>query len=353
MKAKAYIRDYIKKATPFLDHIFEKQEKEAAKISPVVGEMIRTYRDFMGGKNLRGALVKLSYECFGGKNKKAILEASLMVEVAHSFLLMHDDIMDKDTLRRGKPTIHFKYKKLSQKKFAKGDFEHYGTSMALDLGDIGFMIAHLILANSQFSAEIKEKVLRKFNQTILDTGFGQAIDFNFEYKQKVTEKDVIKIHRYKTANYTITGPLQYGALFAGADEQKIGKIEKYGLLVGIAFQIRDDELGLFSDQKTLGKPIGSDVKENKNTLLHLKALEWANAEDKKFLQSAYGNSKLTVKDVRKVQRITIKTGAFEYSQKTAKGLVEKGKKFVTKITSDLEYQDTLYNLADFMIERES
>lgn len=353
MKAKAYLRDYIEKTTPFLDRIFEKQEKEAAKISPVVGEMMRTYRDFMGGKNLRGALVKLGYECFGGKNKKAILEASLMVEVAHSFLLMHDDIMDKDALRRGKPTIHVKYEKLHQKRYAKGNSRHYGISMSLDLGDIGLMMAHLILANSQFSAEIKEKVLRRFNQTILDTGFGQAIDLNLECGKKITEKDIVKIHHYKTANYTVTGPLQYGALFAGADEQEIVKIEKYGLPIGIAFQIRDDELGLFSDQKTLGKPVGSDVKENKNTLLHLKALEWAEPEDKKFLQFTYGNPKLTTKDIRKVRKITVKTGAFEYSQKMAKDLVEKGKKFVPEITGDVNYQDTLYNLADFMIERES
>jgi len=295
----------------------------------------------------------LGYECFGGKDEKAILEASLMVEITHSFLLMHDDIMDQDCLRRGEPTIHIQYGKLHKERYQKGEPKHYGICMAIDLGDAGFALSHLVLAEAAFAPLIKERVLKRFNKQILTTAFGQAIDVSYEHSQNVAEEDIMRVHRYKTANYTITGPLQYGALFAGAEETEIKKIENYGLPVGIAFQIRDDELGILSEEEKLGKPIGSDIRENKNTLLHLKALEWASPEDKKFLESAYGNRGLTSDQVKRVQEITFKTGALAYSQKIARDLVEKGKSFVPKITSDSQLQDTLYRMADFMIERDS
>ena len=353
MDARAYLEDYTKKANKFLDEFFSQKEKEAAKISPVVEEMMRVYQNFMGGKNIRGALTKIGYECFGGKSQKAILEASLMVEITHAFVLMHDDVMDQDVLRRGMPTIHVQYDRLHCQRYPKGDPKHYGTCMAIDLGDAGYAISHLILANSDFKPEIKERVLRRFNQVLLETTFGQAIDVSYEHSQNVTKEDVLRVHHYKTANYTITGPLQYGALFAGAKEKEVEKIEKYGLPVGIAFQIRDDELGLFSEEKTLGKPVGSDIRENKNTLLHLKALEWADSQDKKFLEYAYGNRDLTKAEIKKIQEITIKTGALDYSQKFARNLVEKGKKFVPQITGDPGLRDILYKMADYMIERES
>ena len=353
MEAKDYLKDYVRKTQPILDSFFKNEEKRAARISPITAEMIRLYRNFMGGKSIRGSLTKLGYECFGGQNEKAILEVSLMIEIAHAFLLIHDDIMDEDHLRRGRPTIHVQYQKLHQQRYKKGESSHYGTCLAIDLGDVGFVLSNLILADSQFSSEVKGKVLRKFHQVLLETAFGQAIDVSYEHQEKVTEEDVMRVHHYKTANYTITGPLQYGALFAGADEKEIATIEKYGLPVGIAFQLRDDELGLFSDERTLGKPIGSDVKENKNTILRLKALALAKGKDKNFLERAYGDKDLTKKDLEKVRKITQETGALKYSQKMAKDLVEEGKKQAFLITKDAALLDTLVKMADFMIERKS
>lgn len=353
MQAQVYLKDYIKETTPILNSFFKTKEKEAAKISPITAEMIRIYHKFMGGKNIRGALTKLGYECFGGKNEKAILKASLMVEIAHSFLLMHDDIMDKDVFRRKMPTIHVQYENLHRKRYKKTKSEHYGLSMAINMGDIGIVLSHLLLADSDFSDEVKTKVLRHFDEKILTTAFGQALDVTYEASNQLSEKNILRIHHYKTANYTITGPVQCGALFAGASEKEIKKIEKYGLPVGIAFQLRDDELGLFANEETLGKPVGSDVRENKNTILHLKALELAKGEDKKFIKYAYGNRNLTKKELERVRRITQETNALAYSQKMARGLIERGKRFISQIVKDPKLIDTLSNMADFMVERES
>jgi geranylgeranyl diphosphate synthase type I len=353
MQAKTYLKDYIKKTQPILNSFFKQQEKEAAEISPITKEMIMIYHHFMGGKNIRGALTKLGYECYGGQNEKAILEVSLMAEITHAFFLIHDDVMDQDSLRRGKPTIHVQYENLYKNSYQGKNAAHYGESMAINLGDVGFTLSHFLLSQADFSDEIKIKVLKHFEEILLKTAYGQALDISYELKKKLKSKDIFKIHRYKTANYTITGPLQYGALFAQADEKRIKKIENYGLPVGIAFQLRDDELGLFADERVLGKPIGSDVKENKNTLLHLKALEWAKGKERKFIKSAYGNKGLTQKELNQVRKITRESGALAYSQNLARKLVDKGKKSIFQITKNPKYASTLANMADFMIERES
>lgn len=353
MEAKAYLKDYIRKTKGTLGLLFKEEGKRAAGISPITAEMMARYPQFMGGKNIRGSLTKLGYECFGGQNERAILKASLMVEIVHTALLIHDDIMDRDILRRRMPTMHLQYADLHRKKHYRGEADHYGLSMAITLGDVGLVLPQLILADVDFSDEIKTRVFRCLNRQLLTTALGQAIDVTLELVAKLTEEDVLRIHHYKTANYTITGPLRYGALFAGASEKEAEKIEQYGLPVGIAFQLRDDELGLFSDEKTLGKPIGSDVKENKNTILHLKALELSKGKEKEFIKKAYGNRELTKKELERVREVTEKKGALAYSQKMARELVEKGKKFVPQITTNPELQDTLCQMADFMIERES
>ena len=171
--------------------------------------------------------------------------------------------------------------------------------------------------------------------------------------KNITEADVLQVHLHKTSIYTMGGPLKIGALLGGLPEKRISAIEKYGKPVGIAFQVRDDELGLFSDEKTLGKPIGGDVKEGKNTILHIQALKLAKGEDKKFLDWAYGNRDISEKDVARVREITVKSGALGYSQKLARDLVEEGKRFISKITPDPDLRDTLRKMADFMIERNS
>jgi len=137
------------------------------------------------------------------------------------------------------------------------------------------------------------------------------------------------------------------------DKKQIKKIENYGLPIGIAFQLRDDELGLFADEKILGKPIGSDVKQNKNTLLHLKALELAKGKEKRFIKIAYGNKNLTRKELNQVRKITQESGALAYSQKLAKRLVKQGKGCIFQITKNRKLATILANMADFMIERES
>ena len=346
MEAKKYLKNYAQKADLVLDDFFAEKKKSAKIISPIAAEMIERYRKFMiGGKKLRGAEIKLGYELCDKRAGKEVIKASTSIEIIHSFLLMHDDVMDQDNLRRGEPTIH--------KQYEIGHTPHFGLSMAVDTGDLGMFLAYEMLINTRFPLKNKVAAWKILNDTIIEVAYGQALDMAYESRKKVTEEDVLRVHTHKTATYTVTAPLQIGAVLGGASKQKLLAIEKFGLPVGIAFQLRDDELGMFSDEKTLGKPADSDLKEGKNTLLFVKALELGGTEQKKFVKYAHGNPNLKLKEVEKVRNIIIDSGSLAYSQKLSRKLVEKGKKFVPQITKDPKLQDTLYNLADFIIERES
>lgn len=359
MQAKKYLTQYVEQANQALESYFREKKKLALEITKdevkeidIPNQMMSTYRNFCsGGKKVRGSLIQLGYLSVGGKNLKEITKTSIAMDIIHSGLLMHDDIMDRDEMRRGEKTIHLKYQGFHQKFLSKGDQEHYGLSMAIDLGDIGFTLCFELLARSQLPNENKIKAIEFLSQTLLRTAVGQGLDVTYELTESISEDDVMRVHLNKSAYYTISGPLSVGALLAGADKKTLEAIKNYGNPVGIAFQLRDDELGLFSNEETLGKPIGSDIRQGKITVLRVKALENANPEERKFLGYAYGNRDLTDKEISRVREITKKTGALEYSQKLSRKLVEKGKKFVPKITSDPEHQDTLVNMADFMITR--
>ena len=359
MDAKAYIKDYAGRADKFLNNFFDRKISEVKGVGGTGGgvemavDMLTRYKAFSkGGKKLRGTLIQLGYELAGGK-KRDVLAASASIEIIHSFLLMHDDIMDMDSVRRGAPTIHKQFETDHKKTRSKKDSYHYGISMGMDMGDLGAYLGMELILDSKLPADRKIAAATYFSRLLQRTAYGQALDVAYEQKSDVGEREVMEVHLQKTSVYTIGGPLKIGALLGGVSSKKINAIEKFGEPVGIAFQLRDDELGLFSDEKTLGKPIGSDIKEGKNTILKIKAIEFTKGEDRKFLKRAYGNKKLTKREVAKVQKLTIESGALAYSQNLSKKLVAEGKIFIPKITSNEDLAETLSTGADFVIERNS
>lgn len=187
-----YLQDYSQRASQVLEVIFEEIEEEASKISPLSREIIRIYHQFLlGGKRLRGGLVKLGYELFGGENEDKILPASLIMEIIHGALLIHDDIVDRDALRRGKPTIHKQFEAWHRSQYQKGEASHYGLSMALDLGDVGAPIAFRLLADIDFPDRVKVENQRLLSKTLLKTVFGQGLDIDHEYHLRNSEEDVL------------------------------------------------------------------------------------------------------------------------------------------------------------------
>lgn len=339
---QSYLNNSRKSVNDVLDEILKDCLKEVKKTSPQIYPMAEQFKNnCSGGKVIRGSLLKLGYELSGGKATKEIFKAGAAYEIFQTAILAHDDIIDQSLVRRNKPSLHC----------ALGG-DHRGISHAICLGDIGFFLAFKIFASLDFASERKTEAIQSFSQTMINTGLGEMLDIELsDPNRKRNKNDVLKLHELKTAWYTITGPLYLGGILAGANKKLLNEFVKFGQNLGIAFQIQDDILGIFGDEKTLGKSVKSDIEENKNTLLITYALTNANPAQKKILNHYYGKGKISNKQIEQIKKVFIDTGALKQSQAIAQRYLELGKKAIGKLSKDKATQTILTELADYLINR--
>ncbi|OIO62127.1 polyprenyl synthetase family protein [Candidatus Woesearchaeota archaeon CG_4_10_14_0_2_um_filter_33_10] len=334
-----------------LKTFLDEKISEAEKISYSSREIMQYIKEFnlRGGKRIRSVLIIMAYKSLGGKNENAIIDIAASAELMQSFLLIHDDIIDDDDLRRGGPTMHRIY---AEKYKGCDNPKKFGENMAIIAGDLLASLGNEIISKSAFDEEKKLKLLQKFNKIIKLTGYGEIIDILSGLKTNVTEQDISKMHKLKTAVYTIEGPLHMGAIAAGASDDQLKILSEYAIPLGMAFQLKDDILGLFGSEEKLGKPADSDIKEGKKTLLILKVLENANKEQKELIGNALGNKDITKTELTKVREIIKETGSLSYSENLAEKLVKKAKNAIK--TSDFEThgKDFFLEIADYVIKRD-
>ncbi|RVU03100.1 polyprenyl synthetase family protein [Mucilaginibacter limnophilus] len=214
-----------------------------------------TYILSIGGKRLRPALVLMACDMFGGRVEDAV-QPALAIEVFHNFTLMHDDIMDKAPLRRGKATVH----------------EKWNQNIAILSGDAMMVEANKLMM--QVDDKILRPVLDIFNKTAQGVCEGQQLDMNFEDDNKVSIEEYLEMIRLKTA-VLLGGALKIGALIGGTDAANAQNLYDFGVNLGIAFQLQDDILDVYGDPQKFGKQVGGDIISNKKTFLLIKALELA------------------------------------------------------------------------------
>jgi geranylgeranyl diphosphate synthase type I len=278
-----------------------------------------TFLDILsrGGKRIRGALVMIGYEMCGGTDHDMIVQAARAIEMFHAYALIVDDIQDRSALRRGQPTAHRLLALHHKNRKFKGNPDHAGISLALSAAMVGSHAAQGILANLDADPELRLKALSITNRTMSITAHGQTLDILNELVDQPKEADIERVLEWKTALYTVINPLHVGMVLAGADCKATDAITPYGLHAGKAFQITDDILGIFGNEKDLGKTPGDDIREGKGTLLVLYALHHAHGDDKKFLKLCLGNPLVTQQDFEKCQQIIKDSGALAHAQKQA------------------------------------
>ena len=348
-----YFLPYALETNRFLAKFFRQKIKDSAKTTPFAAKMWQELEAFIaGGKKIRGGLVKLGYECFGGKNIKAVLPISAAIEITQGAILIHDDIIDQSSLRHSRPTVHKTYEAYHRKNYQKGEASHYGESLALIVGDVGFYEAMALVGRSDFPPDLKLRAIDQLTKFMIETCYGEGLDVDLGYRQTIEEKAVMTINTLKTARYTLVGPLTLGGILAGAKDSQLKSFEDYGVPIGIAFQLQDDILGMFGSVEKLGKEVDADIKEGKNTLLYTQALKKASTFQQKRLVGLWGKKDITDQEVEEAREIIRKTGSLDYSQKMAQRLAEQGKAAVVKITSEKELQEVFLSLADFVVKRE-
>jgi geranylgeranyl diphosphate synthase type II len=236
----------------------------------------------LGGKRLRPMFVMLSYSIYK-KDAEKIVSYAAAVEAFHNFTLMHDDIMDKAPLRRGKATVH----------------EKWNVNTAILSGDV--MLVRVYDMFLSLEGPKLNQVLRAFNQCAAEVCEGQQWDMEFESKAKVTEAQYIEMIRLKTA-VLLGFSLELGAILADAPKADQIALREFGVNIGIGFQLKDDLLDVYADQKKFGKQVGGDIISNKKTFLLIKALEKAKGKQQKELKEWLSAKKFNAK--KKVAAIT-------------------------------------------------
>lgn len=222
-----------------------------------------------GGKRVRPQLAMIACGIFGG-NEQEVAPAAMALEVFHNFTLLHDDVMDKAEVRRGRPTVHIQWNE----------------NTAILSGDQMMIEAYKLLAEVPESK--LHKVLRLFNEMATEICEGQQYDVDFESQEHVTIEEYLKMIRLKTSVLLATA-LQIGSYLAGANEAQQEALYQFGINVGLAFQIQDDILDVWGDPKTFGKAVGGDISCNKKTYVYLTAQKLADDELAEELHQWYGS----------------------------------------------------------------
>ena len=285
-----------------------------------------------GGKRLRPYMVIRSCQILGGKSSTAMISAGA-VEMVHNFTLVHDDIMDNDEMRHGVPTVHKKF----------------GMPIAILAGDVLFSKAFQIISESKLSPNANTHLISRLAKACVDVCEGQLLDIKMADEKRIpTEKEYITMIGKKTAAlFDVSCAM--GAICATNKPKDISNLSTFGRNLGIAFQITDDLIGVMGDPKVTKKPVGNDLREGKKSLPILMAIKLAKGNEKKIILKAFGNSKISKKDLNMAVEVIRSLGIEEKVRNQALKYAEKSEKSLTKYKGTAKVE--LVALLDFVVKR--
>jgi geranylgeranyl diphosphate synthase type I len=287
-------RDLERRLTAFLDA----RLVEARRMGREVGETVEAVRDLClrGGKRSRPALLIAGYRAADAQaDLGPALDAGVALELLHAYFLIHDDWMDQDDVRRGAPSVHVMLAR-------RHGSPEIGAQSAVLAGDYAAALALDALTRVRMPEKAVAGVVRCFARMQIDAVAGQQLDV-------LQAKNVEQTYVLKTASYTVRGPLVLGALLAGGSKGLLDALERFAMPIGVAFQMRDDLLGVTGDPRKTGKPLGSDLIQGKRTLLVEAARRRTRGRDRRVLESVLGNRKATQTDVKRAIEVLTRSGA--------------------------------------------
>ena len=287
-----------------------------------------------GGKRVRPTLTLAACNMFSDNIENSIKPA-LALEIFHNFTLLHDDIMDNADLRRNNKTVHKKWNE----------------NIAILSGDAMSIIAYEFL--SETDNKYLKTVLKIFNKMAIQICEGQQYDMNFEDRTNVNEEEYIEMIKLKTS-VLLASSLQIGAIIGDASKKEAENLYHFGLNLGLAFQLQDDYLDVFGDVKTFGKKIGGDIVANKKTYMLIKALETADANTKKELNSIIALKKFDKqKKIDDVIKIYNKLNIKEIAKQKMNDFYEKSLSSLNLINVDADKKEILINFASVLMKRDN
>lgn len=286
----------------------------------------------LGGKRIRPVMLLAANQMFGGDISQ-VYNAAIGIETFHNFTLLHDDLMDKSPLRRGKPTVYCKWDE----------------NTAILSGDTMFALAWQYFLKQPHTR--LQEILQCFNQTAIEVCEGQQYDMNFERRDDISIDDYMMMIRLKTA-VLLAGALKIGALYADAPLEDIDNLYNFGIHLGLAFQLQDDLLDGYGDVAVFGKQTGQDIRDNKKTYLYLRALQLASPTQQKELRKHFASTpKSSDAKVAAVLEIYQSIGLRAHIEEAIQKEFALAQESLQKVCASEEKKQPLHQLMDALLGR--
>jgi len=307
----------------------------------------------VGGKRIRPLLTIAAYNGITNTTEDEIVLPSIGIEFLHNATLIHDDIIDKDNFRRGKPAFHYKFAQYHSKyQFKKMNAADFGTSIGIIGGDSAFIVGSQAYFSNNFAMDLNLNSIRFYRQAFTEVIHGVLIEIDMVNQKNLSIDEYINMISLKTGAL-IEKSILIGASYAKIEKEYTPHLSTYGVNLGIIFQIIDDILGTFGDEKVTGKPIDGDIREGKRTCLLIEAMNNLDVKKKKYLVNLMSKSEMSEEEVEEVRDIFKEADAINSCKKLATKYYEEAKDALEKLKpvvneSEIEFFE---NLLKFVLER--
>jgi len=261
------------------------------------------------GKRIRPALLYYAYQACRGQAEEKAMTMAMAVEMLHTYLLIHDDIMDHADTRRGEPAVHVLFSDLHRSRSWRGSPDPFGESVAILVGDLAQSYATELFSSVEVAPEVAEEFRSCYSTMCQEVIIGQYLEMTAANRPELGEDELLRVLQMKSGRYSVQRPVQLGALLARAPQAMRKDLTRYGAKIGEAFQLQDDLLGMFGDSATVGKPVGSDLIEGKFTVLIHHAVKNLSSSESRRLLAVLGNSDLASAEVTEIQGLIEASGA--------------------------------------------
>ncbi len=353
MSFAKYASKYVPKINDAIKIIYDR------KLSSVNNTFLTQYyselKDYFlsGGKRIRPLLCIATFNGFIKDKEDSIITPSVGTEFLHNASLIHDDIIDKDLYRRGKPAFHYRYRKIHENyKIKKMENEDFGNSIGIIGGDSAFFIGLEAYLQSEFSSELNLKAIELYEQAFVEVSNGVLIETDMVNKPEISISEYIEMISLKTGAL-IEKSILVGAVYAELSQEFKQHLSTYGKNLGIVFQITDDILGTYGDEKVTGKPTDGDIREGKKTCLLINALSDLEDQDKVRLLDLIQNPNISREQVEEVKQLFSKANATEKSKNLAQKYYDEAMdslNFLKPYINENEY-DVFVSLIKFVMKR--
>lgn len=342
------------KVDAFLEPLLRARTEEARRINPHYETLWQDIQKLYvaGGKRLRSYMTLLSYSAFSNQPVDTILPAAAAQELLHTAMLVHDDIIDRDDIRYGVKNISREYTD-HYEEIIKDEIDrrHYANSAAILAGDLLISEAYTLIAETPLDPKVIIASQRLLGQAMFQVVGGELLDTEAAFRG-ADSADPIVIAEQKTASYSFVSPLLMGATLAEAPEAQLEILQQLGEQVGIAYQLRDDVLGVFGDTTKTGKSNDNDLREGKRTFLIEEFQKLASEEQKQSFNAVFGRHDVTTNEIQHAKELLIHSGAKAAIEELIAAYQQRAHALLTMLAIDAPHSAMFATLIDLCLKRD-